>query len=75
LERLGASGLLRKVPLGNVVANQANDMVLANAARKTLDPASSLTIKQGAMPMTSRALQSLEQANPALGIGLLSSPE
>lgn len=75
LERLGASGLLRKVPLGNVVANQANDIVLANAARKTLDPLSSLTTKQGGMSMTSRALQSLEQPNPALGIGLLSSPE
>lgn len=75
LERLGASGLLRKVPLGNIVANQANDMVLANSARRTLDPSTALKANGGSMPITQRALQTLEQPNPALGIGLLSSPE
>lgn len=75
LEKLGASGLLRKVPLGNFVANQANDIVMANNARRTLDPSTALTTKSGAMPLTQRALENLEQVNPALGIGLLSSPE
>jgi hypothetical protein len=66
LERLGASGLLRKIPLGNIAANQANDIALSINARNTLNPANALTspVVNAAEPVP----------GVGLGIGLLSAP-
>jgi len=66
LEKLGASGLLRKVPLGNIVANQANDIALGMNARNTLNPSSALI--NPAKP------QSQQVPGLGVGIGLLSAP-
>lgn len=44
LDRLANSPLLRKVPLGNLVSNQAQDINVAAGARRALSPAKAISL-------------------------------
>lgn len=88
LERLGASGLLRKIPLGGVAANQINDIALGINVRNTLDPSKALKTTgpqvrtevppEGYKFNAAGQLEPFYSNNPrigaAAGVGLLSAP-